>query len=449
MRFRGLMPGGMLVVLVVLSVALGVQAASSGDPKPAKKPAAAKKTGTAAQAHHPKAAAEDASASEPESPTAPEPAALQQVAAARAAASQVVSAAPTAASQLAPAPHPVPAQPSLPPAVRPQAAAEPAAPKKISLGQATLLGIVEGLTEYLPVSSTGHLIVAGYWMGLTRQTDEPGPFGGRKLEKAPAIDAFEIVIQLGAVLAVLGLYRKRVGQMVRGLMGRNEQGLRLAMYLFLAFLPAAAVGLALHHKIEEHLFGPVPVAMALAIGGVLMIVVEHYFWTRRKDRIHEATQTRSMMPVGSGRAGSSGPVTLQTVQRVGSRFTRIETVMLWQAVAIGVAQCLSLWPGTSRSMITILAALVVGLDMAAAAEFSFLLALPTLGAATLYSMAKHRHELMASAGAGGLLVGLVVSGIVAALAVKWFVSFLTRHGLMPFGVYRIIAAGVLLLYFLG
>lgn len=324
------------------------------------------------------------------------------------------------------------------------------APRKISLGQATVLGVVEGLTEYLPVSSTGHLILAGYWMGLTRQTDERGAFGGHKLEKAPAIDAYEIVIQLGAILAVLGLYRKRVKQMVQGLMGRNPQGLRLAMLLFAAFLPAAVVGLGLHKKIEEHLFGPMPVAVALAAGGVLMIVVEHFCWTRRRNRIHEATQTRSMMPVGGGRGGAKGPVvTFHMTQRATSPFTRVDTMLLWQAVAIGAAQCLSLWPGTSRSMVTILAGLVVGLDMVAAAEFSFLLALPTLGAATLYSLAKHHHELMASAGVGGLLVGLIVSGIVAAVAVKAFVHYLTRRGLLPFGVYRIILAGVLMLYFLG
>jgi undecaprenyl-diphosphatase len=293
---------------------------------------------------------------------------------------------------------------------------------RISLPQAVVLGVVEGLTEYLPVSSTGHLILAGYWMGLARPTQEPGAFGGHKLEKAPAIDAYEIVIQLGAILAVLGLYRKRVAEMIHGLAGRSGPGLRLAMMLLVAFLPAAVVGLALHKKIEEHLFGPMPVVVALAAGGVLMIVVEHFFWTRRRKRI--------------GQSAASG-------------WTGIETMMFWQAGAIGAAQCLSLWPGTSRSMITILAGLVVGLDMVAAAEFSFLLALPTLGAATLYSAYKQWDGLMQSAGPAGLVVGLVVSGVVAALAVEWFVHWLTRHGLLPFGVYRIALALVLMLYFLG
>jgi undecaprenyl-diphosphatase len=121
----------------------------------------------------------------------------------------------------------------------------------------------------------------------------------------------------------------------------------------------------------------------------------------------------------------------------------------WQALAIGFAQCLAMWPGTSRSMVTIVAALLLGVHMLAAAEFSFLLALPTLGAATLYSGYKARDALVASAGWDGLAVGLVVSAITAALAVKLFVAWLTRHGLAPFGVYRLLLAGALLWYFVG
>ena len=284
---------------------------------------------------------------------------------------------------------------------------------KITIPQAAVLGVVEGVTEYLPVSSTGHLILAGHAMGLSQFTKERG-FWGRKLEKAPAIDAFEIVIQLGAILAVLGLYRRRVGQMCLGLVGRSPSGLRLVGLLLVAFLPAGVVGYLLHHKIEEHLFGPIPVILAMAVGGVLMIVVEYFFWTRRKNV---------------------------------TRTTQVDAVLFRQAIVIGLAQCLAMWPGTSRSMITILAGLVVGLDMVTAAEFSFLLALPTLCAATVYSGYKQWHELMAAAGPAGLAVGLIVSGIVAAVAVKAFVKWLTRHGMMPFGVYRVIMAVVLYGYF--
>jgi undecaprenyl-diphosphatase len=296
-----------------------------------------------------------------------------------------------------------------------ESAAPAEAQQKITIPQAALLGVVEGVTEYLPVSSTGHLILAGHAMGLTRFSGETG-FFGRKLEKAGAIDAFEIVIQLGAILAVLGLYRRRVGQMCRGLAGKSPQGLKLVGLLVLAFLPAAVVGKLFHEKIEDHLFGPIPVILAMAAGGVLMIVVEHFFWSRRKNARHTS---------------------------------QVDMVTWGQALAIGLAQCLAMWPGTSRSMITILAGLVVGLDMVTAAEFSFLLALPTLGAATLYSGYKHWHELMSAAGPAGLAVGLIISGIVAAIAVKAFVQWLTRHGMMPFGVYRIIMAVVLYGYFLN
>jgi undecaprenyl-diphosphatase len=285
--------------------------------------------------------------------------------------------------------------------------------RPITLPQAAILGVVEGVTEYLPVSSTGHLILAAHAMGLSEFTDQIG-FWGRKLDKAPGVDAFEIVIQLGAILAVLGLYRKRVGQMCAGLTGKNPQGLRLVWLLLAAFLPAGIVGFLFHHKIEEHLFGPVPVIIAMAVGGGLMIIVEHFFWTRRKN-----------------------------VQRT----TQVDAATYRQAIVIGLAQCLAMWPGTSRSMMTILAGLVVGLDMVTAAEFSFLLALPTLGAATIYSGYKHWHELMLASGPAGLAVGMIVSGIVAAIAVKAFVKWLTRHGMVPFGVYRILLAGGLCVYF--
>ncbi len=301
-------------------------------------------------------------------------------------------------------------------------------PVRINIWQAAVLGVVEGLTEYLPVSSTGHLILVGNWLGLSPGTAGRGS-SGHSFVESPAVNAFEVVIQLGAILAVLGLYRRRVGQMLFGLaagaarLGRSDgpalgerdsRGLHLAGLLMVAFLPAAVIGLLFHKHIEKYLFGPMPVVYALAVGGVLMIVVEYLFWLRNKDAV---------------------------------RITRVDQLRYWQALVIGFAQCLAMWPGTSRSMITIIAALVVGLDMVAAAEFSFLLALPTLGAATVYSGLSHRHELMQSVGPVGLIVGLAVSAIVAAVAVKLFVRWLTRHGLIPFGVYRILLAGGLLAYF--
>ena len=305
-----------------------------------------------------------------------------------------------------------PAATSAPAEAVPPALPGGAEPTKITLWQAAVLGVVEGLTEYLPVSSTGHLILTSHAMGLSEFTGERGPLGP-KIAKSEAVSGFEIVIQLGAILAVLGLYRKRVGEMCLGLAGRNPRGRKLAVLLLVAFLPAAVAGLALHKPIKELLFGPVTVCWALVVGGAGMIAVE--LWHRR---------------------------------RPGKRIDDLHEMTWRHALVIGVAQCLAMWPGTSRSMITILAALVVGLDMVRAAEFSFLLALPTLGAATVFEAVKGWSELTGAAGAGGLLIGLVVSGIVAAIAVKAFVKWLTGHGLWPFGVYRIIAGVVLYVYFM-
>ncbi|MBE3098475.1 MAG: undecaprenyl-diphosphate phosphatase [Planctomycetes bacterium] len=279
--------------------------------------------------------------------------------------------------------------------------------------QAIILGAIQGLTEYLPVSSTGHLILANYWMGLTASADT-----ARKLTsgfiKNEAVDTFDIILHAGTFLAVLGLYRKRVGQMAKGLVGTDPGGLQLVAALALAFLPAAVIGYLFKDTIAENLYNPVTVAAALAVGGVLMIVIEHYFWRRRRG-----------------------------TQRV----TDVAQVRLWQALVIGLAQCLAMWPGTSRSMITILAALVIGLDMLAAAEFSFLLALPTLGAATLYTAYKDWPELAAHVGPLAMAAGLVATVIVAALAIKGFVRWLTGHGLLPFGIYRLALAAAVFAYF--
>lgn len=298
--------------------------------------------------------------------------------------------------------------------------------QKITPFQAIVLGVVEGLTEYLPVSSTGHLILASSAMGLTPQT------GGlhAKFAVNQAVDAFNIVIQFGAILAVVGLYRKRVGQMFRGLLGRDAAGRKLLGLLMVAFLPAAVVGVALHHPIKEHLFAPIPVCIALAVGGLAMIVIERKYYRRS-----QALVTPEPAPPGE----EFQPVTLP-------RLGDITQMSYRQALFVGLFQCVAMWPGTSRSMITMVAALLVGLDMVASAEFSFLLALPTLGAATVYEGVQSRHELMQSAGALELAIGLVVSGIVAALAVKAFVRYLTRHGLVPFGVYRLIVAAAVLAY---
>lgn len=276
----------------------------------------------------------------------------------------------------------------------------------VSWWQAAILGVVEGITEYLPVSSTGHLIIASALMGL----DEP------PAQKA-AVDAFNIVIQGGAILAVLGLYRVRVLQMIRGVLGKDRAGLRLAINLFIAFLPAAVLGVLFDDLIGERLFYAGPVLGALLVGGVLMIAVDRW---QIRPQLKE--------PDAPGRID-------------------IETLTWKAAVFIGFIQCLAMWPGTSRSMVTIVAGVLVGLKPKQAAEFSFLLGLPTLGGACVYKLAKNLSDSDANMfdliGPVPILIGIVVATISAALAVKWLVGFLTRHGLTVFGVYRIVLAVVL------
>src|SRR5262245_36091069 len=260
--------------------------------------------------------------------------------------------------------------------------------------QAAILGIVEGLTEFLPVSSTGHLILAGHAMGLT----------------GSAVDAFEIVIQAGALLAVLWLYRARVGQVLAGFFKGDLGGRALALRLLVAFLPSAIVGFLASDWIKANLLGPRPVAIALLAGGIAILLVERF-------------RPRSGAPIAT-----------------------VGEISVKGAFLIGLAQCLSLWPGTSRSCATILAALLIGCPNVVAAEFSFLLAIPTLGAATMYDLLKHHDELLGSALGGPvpLIVGLVTAAVVAAIAIKAFLSYLTRRGLVPFGWYRIVIGVILI-----
>jgi undecaprenyl-diphosphatase len=262
----------------------------------------------------------------------------------------------------------------------------------VSLLVAALLGLVEGLTEFLPVSSTGHLILVSQWLG---SVDE-----GAK--------SFDIVIQLGAILAVVVHYRRLFADRLRGVLAKDAASLRLFGALAVAFVPAAVTGLLLGKTIKRLLFGPLPVAAALFVGGVFMIIVER---VRRARHIE-------------GEAGT-------------------EHVTLKRAFIIGCGQCFALWPGMSRSMSTIVAGQLAGLSTATAAEFSFLLSVPTLGAATLYEIYKARHDL-AQGGAPQLLVGLLVSFLVAWLVIAAFVRYLSRRGLEPFGYYRIALAVVVL-----
>lgn len=261
---------------------------------------------------------------------------------------------------------------------------------------AALLGIVEGLTEFLPVSSTGHLIL---FSALFGRTDE-------------ASKTLDIAIQLGAILAVVVLYRSRFLDLGRGLLRRDPLQIRLASALFVAFVPAALVGYLFHKTIKERLFGPRPVIAALFVGGLLMIGVEKW------------------------RAG-----------RKSAEQSGLEHITLRRALIIGLCQCLSLWPGASRSMTTIVGGQISGLNTQTSAEFSFLLGVPVLGAATAFDLYKNSDVFFSAPDAlVSLGTGLAFSFVTAMLVIVAFIHYLRRFGLLPFGIYRIaLSAAVLLL----
>lgn len=263
--------------------------------------------------------------------------------------------------------------------------------------EALLLGVVEGLTEFLPVSSTGHLLLAERALGLPRTA---------------ALDAFTVVVQVGAILAVVGLYRARVAASVQGLLGRHPEGRRLVRHLVLAFAPAALAGLLLEARIERHLFGLWPVVAAWALGGVLLLALAPRLQARRANS--QGGELESLRPAG--------------------------------ALVIGLAQCLALWPGTSRSLVTLLGGLLVGLSLPAAVEFSFLLGVLTLAAAAGHKLLHHGPGLLAQVGLPALGLGLLAAGLSAAVAVGALTRWVRTHSLAPFGWYRLaLAAGVALL----
>lgn len=265
----------------------------------------------------------------------------------------------------------------------------------MSTAQAVILGLVEGITEYLPVSSTGHLLIAERAMNLDADPN-----------RKDVLDAYTVVIQAGAILAVLALYRRRVGTVFLGVAGRSADGRALLIALVVAFVPAAVIGVVGKSVISDRLLRPWPVVIAWIVGGVVLIGV----WRRVAAR----------------------PPTVDDVFAIG-----------WQrAVAIGGMQAIALWPGTSRSFVTILGGLLVGLSLTAAVEFSFLLGLVTLTAATVFSLISDGGAMFDVYGYRAPLIGVVVAGLSAWATVRWMVGFLSSRGLEPFGWYRI-AAGVL------
>ena len=257
-----------------------------------------------------------------------------------------------------------------------------------ALLSALAMGVLEGLTEFLPISSTGHLILLGSLIGFE------GPPG----------KVFEISIQLGAILAIIWIYRDLLLGLLRG-MWRPGRERFYVMNLVLAFLPAMVLGTTLHKTITETLFNPWVVSVALVVGGIAIILIER---ARPDPSIHSVPEI--------------GPVT---------------------ALLIGFGQALAMIPGTSRSGATIIAALLLGVGRRTAAEFSFILAIPTMLAASAYSLFKVRDQISAD-GLGVIAVGFIAAFLVALVTVRWVLSVIGRIGFTPFGWYRIALGGLML-----
>lgn len=255
--------------------------------------------------------------------------------------------------------------------------------------KAAVLGIVEGLTEFLPISSTGHLLIVSNLLGFE------GSIGG----------TFEIFIQLGAVLAVVGYYASDLLRQARTA-PHDPHIQRFWIAIGVAFLPAAIIGLALHGWIKAVLFSPAVIGTALIVGGIVLIIVERL--PRRTATVHNATH-----------------------------------LSLRQALGIGIAQVLALTPGVSRSAASIIGGMVVGLDRQAATTFSFYLAIPTLGAATVVDLLTSLEQVTLG-DVGRLFLGLVVSLIVAWLSIDWLLRYVANHSFVAFGIYRIIAGSIVL-----
>lgn len=315
------------------------------------------------------------------------------------------------------------------------------AEKFFNVKNAAILGVVEGLTEYLPISSTGHLIITNSVLGLDSETpilrrvalaepvasDASGTADsdgivrdgeGREFSVKDAADAYSIIIQFGAIVAVLFAYWNRCTGTLFGVFRRDAASLRLSRNLIVAFLPAAALGFFIHEKIEEFLFNPGAVAAALVVGGVLMLVVDR----RRNRLVREREGTAAGTVSGTAGAEDCEP--------------DLQDLSVRGALTIGVMQCLALWPGMSRSMSAIVGGYVAGLSPRRATEFSFLLGLITLTAASVYKTLQCAGEMRETFGVGVSAVGLAVAFVCAFASVKWLVEWISRHGLSAFAWYR-------------
>ncbi len=292
---------------------------------------------------------------------------------------------------------------------------------KLRATDAVILGLVEGVTEFLPISSTGHLIITTSFLDLdTAYTlfDEAGePLWYRKPDRRPgqlltvslATQAYIVVIQFGAIAAIAPICWSQIAAMCRGLIGRNPRGRRLSLNLLIAFVPSAALGLLLHDWIDKNLFSIGAVIFGLVAGSLLMFVADGWARWLKQQQVYNTELT----PAG--------------------------------AAVIGFLQCLAMWPGASRPMMTIVGGYFVGLPPGPAAGFSFLLGFVTLSAATLYKSYQSGPLIIEIFGWPSVILGIVMAAITASVSVRFFIKLLQHKGLAPFAWYRLALAAILLL----
>jgi undecaprenyl-diphosphatase len=259
-----------------------------------------------------------------------------------------------------------------------------------------ILGVVEGLTEFIPISSTGHLIIADHFLQFKEA-----------LQSADKAELFEIVIQLGAILAVGFLYRRDLFNAFKAKDINSSFSGKLRTHLFVAFLPAAIFGFAFHPMITKYLFSPLTVSISLIIGGIIIVYVESFISVHRQK-------------------------------------TEIKTMTMKDALIVGFSQVLSLIPGVSRSGSTIIGGMAGGMTRPAATEFSFLLSFPIMIAATVYDLYKHR-DVLNSDMLSILSIGFLVSFITALVVVRWLIRYVRTHSFTGFGIYRIAFGGLVLI----
>ena len=316
-------------------------------------------------------------------------------------------------------------------AVAPGRAAEANPPPvaELSAGDAIALGLVEGVTEFLPISSTGHLIIVNQLLGLESEQQLKDKAGRPLWHKPPspkypegvpltlklAAHTYTVIIQVGAIAAVVLLYWQQLFLMLGGLFGRSSAGLRLLRNVLLAFFPVAVVGLLFGDLVDRYLYSTLGVAAAAAIGAFVIL------WA---ERWREAN-------AGVGRTkGDPADLTPR------------------KALGVGFAQCLALCPGASRSMLTIVGGYLAGLGPGKAAEFSFLVGLPTLGGAACYKGLQSGPAMIEVFGWGSVLLGMAVAAVSALISVKFLVHLITRYGLAFFAYYRLVLALVLVVVYL-